>query len=250
MRNIEIRTTQNVVIDYELAGAGLRILAFLIDYFILSGFIVTFNIVFAIFFTNFESTTLQYLFYVVIIIIVCFYTLIFEMWLRGQTIGKKILGIKVVRTDGAELTFRDFFTRWSLRLVDIYMSIGTLAILTINGSVLGQRVGDMAANTTVVRTRNSQGFNLNQILSLQTKENYSPVFPLVRNLKEEDVLLIKNVLTRQQTYSNSYYEETTQRLFDKVLPVLKTDYDATQLSLQQKVNILKQVVNDYIVMTR
>jgi len=251
MRIVEIKTTQNVVIEYELAGSTARFLAFFIDVFILSIFSILMSYISFSLTDVFDSDSLvMIVFYLSFIIIYSFYTLISEILFKGQTLGKMAVGLRVIKTDGSELNFKDYFTRWSLRLVDIFLSFGTLAVLTINGSPLGQRVGDMAAGTTVIRIRGIRGFSLNQILSLGNKETYNAVYPGVRNLKEEDVLLIKNTISRYNKYDNESYKVLISKLFRKIEPYIDRDSLPEKINLPQQVKVLRQVINDYIVLTR
>lgn len=251
MRIVEIKTTQNVVIEYELAGSTARFLAFFIDILVLllvSMILGYFTILLSDSFGP-ESFVIL-LFYLINIIIYGFYSLISEILLKGQTLGKMAVGLRVIKTDGSELNFKDYFTRWSLRFVDIFLSFGTLAVLTINGSLLGQRVGDMAAGTTVIRIRGIRGFSLNQILSLGNKETYNPVYPGVRNLKEEDVLLIKNTISRYNKYNSEAYKLLISKLFKKIEPYIDRESLPERINLPQQVKVLRQVINDYIVLTR
>ncbi len=68
----------------------------------------------------------------------------------GQTLGKKLMSIKVTKEGGKQLTFADAFVRTLLRIVD---GIGAYLIgfIVILASEKKQRVGDMAAGTIVVK---------------------------------------------------------------------------------------------------
>lgn len=68
----------------------------------------------------------------------------------GQTIGKKIVKIKVVRQDGKPMTYVDSLIRTILRIIDgigFYL-IGLIVVLASKDK---QRIGDMAAKTLVVK---------------------------------------------------------------------------------------------------
>ena len=68
----------------------------------------------------------------------------------GQTVGKMVLGIKVVREDGGRIGTREAVLRTLMRIID---SIGTylVAFITVLVSGKNQRLGDMVAKTLVVR---------------------------------------------------------------------------------------------------
>jgi len=73
-------------------------------------------------------------------------------WLTGQTIGKSILGLRVVAQDGTSLGFQGAFLRNALRLVDGlgYWSVAVVIIL-YRGD--GKRLGDIVGQTLVVAIR-------------------------------------------------------------------------------------------------
>src|SRR6185295_3491620 len=124
MRTIEITTTQNVTIEYELANVRDHILAFVIDVVIMWGSILVLVILLEI---VLPKPLTQYISYFVIVPVFFFYSLVSEIAANGQTWGKKALGIKVVKIDGKEAGMSDYLIRWTFRMVDIYFSLGSVA---------------------------------------------------------------------------------------------------------------------------
>ncbi|HEY1045166.1 MAG TPA: RDD family protein [Bacteroidia bacterium] len=247
MQLIEINTPQNVKIEYQLAGVGQRIFAFAIDFVLL--FIV--NILFIIFYlSKAESLQTEYIIYFILSVITCFYTLYSEMLMNGQTIGKMALGIKVIKLNGEELEFFDYFSRWSTRLIDIYFSSGVLAIIMIVSNKSGQRLGDILAGTAVIRKKSSYGFRLNDIVRLneRSRENYEFQFPLAKNLEEKDVILIKQVIQRYSVHSNSTHKNALDLLVQKVAQIV--ELRDVPRSDESKIKFLKQLITEYIILTR
>ena len=77
------------------------------------------------------------------------YPLLMEVFNHGQTLGKRLLSIQVIRLDGTEPSVSDSLTRWLLLLIDFfYFIIGLVFIIFTKNS---QRLGDLAAGTTVVK---------------------------------------------------------------------------------------------------
>src|SRR6266568_5623663 len=72
---------------------------------------------------------------------------------QGATLGKMALGLRVVKTDGSPISWRESIIRNLLRIVDGLFFYLVGAILIWN-SPLRQRLGDRAADTVVVRRRN------------------------------------------------------------------------------------------------
>ena len=69
---------------------------------------------------------------------------------RGQTIGKKVMNIKVVKTDGGPCDLASAFLRNILRFVD-GLAIGLVGIIVISVTKRRQRIGDIVANTVVMK---------------------------------------------------------------------------------------------------
>src|SRR5262245_47140626 len=145
MKNIEIITTQNVVLQYELAGVKERALAFLIDFLCI---IFSFSILSAIgagLAGGSETASAVIVF--LLMFMFMFYSLVFESLNKGQSIGKMALRIQVIKVAGGKITFSDYAARWVFRLIDIYFSLGAIASILVVSSAKGQRIGDVVANT-------------------------------------------------------------------------------------------------------
>lgn len=243
MNSIEIRTTQNVTIEYELASLRERSFAFLIDLIIIG---VVYAIM-AIFIeaVSFNDESLSQIFGFLIIVIFIFYHLLSEIFADGQSFGKKALGVKVVRLDGEEPGLSDFLLRAVLLLVDFLLSLGVLAALLISSSAKNQRLGDMTANTTVIRLKHNLRFRLEDILKINTIEEYTPQYPDVKKLSEEDMLLIKNALSRYRTHRNDAHRTVIAELAARLINVLEIENVKGNNE-----EFLKTLIRDYIVLTR
>jgi hypothetical protein len=155
------------------------------------------------------------------------------------------MGIRVVRVDGQEPGLGDYLLRAIFLIVDVMMSIGTIAIILINSSPKRQRLGDLTANTTVVRSKKNMQFQLGDILKISSLEDYGPQFPQVKNLNESDMLLIKNAVFRYQKYRNPAHAEVIRDLVNHLKEVLDINEQP-----KNKVEFLKTLIRDYIVLTR
>lgn len=246
MQTIDIKTTQNVTINYELAGLLDRFLAFLIDVLIILAGSFLFNLLVFWIYASSGSNELGEVVHILIVMMpVTFYTLYSETLFNGQTVGKMALRIKVVKLDGKQLDFTDYLTRWSFRLVDIWFSLGGLAAILITSTENGQRLGGLLSNSTVVRVRPKLKVSLNDILKINTKQNYEPVYPKVKQFREDDMLLLKQALERFEKYKNDAHSETIAELSKRM---------AEELELKEvpedKSKFLKTLIKDYIVLTR
>lgn len=248
MQTIEIRTTQNVTIEYELASLRDRMMAYLIDFLIVSIVYFFLIVILLSIFTNsmMESNGgLSFVFVFLPIGFFLFYQLLSEIFNNGQSWGKKSIGIRVVRVDGQEPGLGDYLLRSVFLIVDVMMSIGTIAIILISSSPKRQRLGDLTANTTVIRSKQAMQFKLGDILKISSLEDYEPQFPQVKNLGEQDMLLIKNAVFRYQKYRNPAHADVIRDLVAHLQEVLEITEKP-----KNKVEFLKTLIRDYIVLTR
>lgn len=248
MKSIDITTTQNVTIEYEHASLRERILAYLLDSIILTvGYFMFVLLLKAIFGNGLFSGVSDFAVVWLSPIAAFFlYNILFEIWNGGQTPGKKAMNIKVIRLDGKDPEWGDVVLRSILHLVDSLASAGVIGLLLIKTTGKCQRLGDMAANTTVIRLFASRFlFRLEDILSISSLETYTPIYPQVRTLSERDMIFIKNALTRYQNFPNNAHYNVVVDLSSHVAPLLQLDH-----SPNNRVEFLKTLLRDYIVLTR
>jgi uncharacterized RDD family membrane protein YckC len=134
MENLSFETSQNVQLNYRLASVGERILAFYIDLFVM-GSVVTLLIM-GLMNAKMSGGAASTL----VLIPFAFYHLILESVFQGQTPGMMAMKIKVVADGGGQVTFGKYLIRWIMRLVDIWITGGILAIVFIVISKKGQRI--------------------------------------------------------------------------------------------------------------
>lgn len=244
-KTIEIRTTQNVTIEYELAGLRERALAWMLDSAIV---VISYYLLMILIMVVFGGVGDWWgVFLGIMVFLVYFlYNMLFEILRRGQTPGKMALAIKVVRLDGKDPEWSDVTLRALLQLVDTIFCLGIVGGLLIKTSSKAQRLGDMAANTTLIKLQSSNyTFRLADILSISSLQNYQPVYPQVRHLSERDMIFVKTALTRYSAYPNQAHEALIEDLVTHLMPIL----DVSQRPLN-RVEFLKTLLKDYIVLTR
>jgi uncharacterized RDD family membrane protein YckC len=243
MKNIEIKTTQNVVLQYELADVRDRMLAFLIDIVSLAVSIWLLSTIgFNVF--MFSQTAAEVYSYFLVSVFI-FYSLAFEVLNKGQSLGKMAMRIQVIKTAGGTASFSDYAARWVFRMVDIYFSFGGIASILIASSAKAQRIGDIVANTAVVKLVPRMDLNLKDLLSIRSQDSYTPEYLQAKQLLEEDVLLIKATLDRHRQFNNAAHREAIDLLAEKIKDVLGVDYVNPD-----KRKFLQTVVHDYVVLTR
>jgi uncharacterized RDD family membrane protein YckC len=108
-----------------------------------------------------------------------FYHVIFELFFRGQSPGKRIAGIRVVRSDGAPVDPASSFLRNLLRFADTFFFFFPIALICMTASSGFRRLGDWAGGTLVVYTSRAIGFRPAAHLSGRNSwlSKYEPVNP-------------------------------------------------------------------------
>lgn len=246
MPSIDIRTTQNVTIEYELAPLQERFFAFFIDLLIYSVASYVFWLVVVVTLVGDAITGWGGRFIGLSIVVgLLIYHLLSDIFGNGQSLGKRAVNIKVVRLDGQEPGIGEYLLRSVFLMMDFTFSLGVLAAILIGSTYKNQRLGDIAANTTVIRVKGQLSFRLQDILKINTLENYEPKYPAVRQMNEADMLLIKNLLTRYQSWKNTAHAEAIR---DATLHICRQlDIEAPKGS---QIEFLKTLIRDYIVLTR
>jgi len=211
MSELQINTTQNVKIEFQSAGAGERLLAFGIDIVIKIGYLLFLNWTFGAF-DNMDEWS-QIAINTVLSFPVMFYTLVLESFFEGQTLGKRLLKIKVVKIDGYQASFSDYVVRWFFRIADIY--IFGLGFFVMLFSKKTQRIGDMAAGTAVISLKDS--VNISHTILENLQDGYKPSYPNVIRLSDNDARIIKDTFRSARASKD---EETLVKLRDKIVEVV------------------------------
>src|SRR5262245_54568432 len=143
---------------YEVAGIGSRFLAALIDTLLIGALqIVVYMIVLVFIGATLEQNGLSSLSAWVVggLVLISFfllwgYYIFFELLWNGQTPGKRVVGLRVIKTDGRPITAVESLVRNLVRLVDFMPTSYGVGIVTMFITEQSQRLGDMAAGTLVI----------------------------------------------------------------------------------------------------
>jgi hypothetical protein len=155
----------------------------------------------------------------------------------GQSIGKKVMSIRVVRLDGTSPTLANYIMRWITRFFEVSLFAGMPAIVSILVSDKGQRLGDIAAGTCVVKLRETK---IGETLFQSIDADYTLTHPEVRKLVDRDVDIIKEVL---RAYNKSGRTPTTSRMVAQTMDVVSRKMGVS--TTLPPVAFLRLVVKDY-----
>lgn len=223
MSVIKVPTNFNIDLEFEIPEFYRRLISLLID--VLFEYIYL-RLAFSIYQqiaqhsgtdldSRFNLQAVQLLLFLPVLL----YHLILEITMNGQSVGKKIMGIRVVNENGGRPSISQFLIRWLLRVSDLWIAL--LLILIISNPDLGrdlettfvilaalgflitdivlvvssrksQRIGDILAKTILIRT-NAKG-NIEDTVFINVAESYVPSFPQIMQLSDRDINAIKSIL--------------------------------------------------------
>lgn len=158
-REIRITTPEHVELVFELAGLGSRFIALLVDTLIQTLGIIVLGLIYLAVVKFFSLAGIQSLspWILAILILAIFllisgYFLYFEVKSNGQTPGKRMVGIRVIRDSGHPVDFRSALLRNMMRIVDMLPSTYAVGFIAVFFSPQHRRLGDTVAGTLVIKT--------------------------------------------------------------------------------------------------
>ncbi|GGW60953.1 putative RDD family membrane protein YckC [Winogradskyella epiphytica] len=188
MDEFQIETAQNVGVNQNVASIGDRMLGYLID----SVVIMLYSIcaILLLMQLNLDLGDAWAIYLLVTLPAFLYYVLLETFW-NGKTVGKMIMKTRVVKLDGSTPSFANYFVRWILRIVDVALTSGSVAAITILIKGNGQRLGDIAAGTTVISEK--QKLTIEDTLVTEIPVNYVPTYSQVTLLNDSDMQTVKNL---------------------------------------------------------
>ncbi len=213
MAESTIITGQFVRISQTPASIGERFIALFIDYFLITIYLVSTITLLMKLRPSLDYNAIIYTF--VIILPVLFYSFLCETFNHGQSFGKKILNIRVVKTDGSTPSVSSYLLRWLLFLVDVPLT-GGLGLISILLTKNHQRIGDIAAGTMVIKEKNYRKIHVSLDEFNYLTKDYRPVYPQSADLSLEQV----NVITRTLESGKKDREHRITLLAKKVQEIL------------------------------
>jgi uncharacterized RDD family membrane protein YckC len=229
MAESAIITGQYVRLQPTVASVGDRILAQILDWIILFAYVMLAIIIAA------DIIKTEWYYIITIGVIPLFYTLLMEIFNQGQSVGKMIMNMQVVKLDGSRPTMSAYLMRWLLFLIDgpltSYMGL-LVMVLTRNN----QRLGDLAAGTVVIKKQKYKKIQISLDEYDYLSKGYVPRYPQAADLSLEQIDIITHTLSIQQ----SDFAKRTTQLARKVCEKLAIERKETDDTA-----FLRRIVRDY-----
>jgi uncharacterized RDD family membrane protein YckC len=216
---LNIDTPEQVELEFAVAGIGSRFVAVLLDHLIQAGFyFVTLFFAAILFGAVANRINLLGKWFIAIFIAVNFlliwgYYTLFEAFWRGQTPGKHVMKLRVIKDSGRQITLFESMSRNLMRIIDYLPAFYLAGVITMLCTKRHQRLGDLAAGTIVVHERSDEQPLLiergTSIAPVQHAPSYQPLASsvtaqnvdalpadAVARLGAEDLLLIESFFAR------------------------------------------------------
>ncbi len=254
MALIKVPTSFNIDVEFEIPEFYRRLLSLLIDVIIeIIYYILAFRLFISIASNyNWRDENAYYdlsAIHMMLLVPIMLYHVILEITMNGQSIGKKIMGMRVVNENGGRPSASQFMIRWLLRISDtwilallfvvlsagagirgwqtgflILLALGFLItdIVLVASSQKGQRIGDILAKTILIRT--SSKASIEDTVFQEVEESYTPSFPQIMRLSDRDINAIKSILESSKK-KNDYLMATSASDKIKNHLQIQTDLD-------------------------
>jgi uncharacterized RDD family membrane protein YckC len=248
MLTVKLDTGFNIEVDFTISPFHRRLFAYLIDIMVMFFY---WKIVQTIldFWSQQENGENVWL-YVLVGIPVLLYYPVMEILTNGQTIGKKILGIRVIGLEGGQASVSQYMLRWMFRMIDfpswiflaiwqgalpwyssIFVFTGIAAIIISNKS---QRIGDIVAGTIVIFTRSKSSWQ--DTVFTEIGSDYKPLYPEVMRMSDKDINSLKMII---DTVKKNRNHELAFRIAERIKWKLNMQCD------QDAQDFLETLLKDY-----
>jgi len=212
MSRIKISTSFNIELDFDLAEFHRRLFAWAIDLITIILYLILCSKILRVLDLRIDSEDAWGV-QLIIILPAALYQLVMESLMHGQTLGKKLMNIRVINETGGNATLAQYLIRWMLRVTDLIMAILIILFLIYGPAIAkampfffglaitdvlcvaltkkSQRLGDMAAGTIVIKTK--QETSLNDTVFMEIADTYVPLYPQVMKLSDRDMNTLRNI---------------------------------------------------------
>jgi uncharacterized RDD family membrane protein YckC len=232
VKTVTIETPEHLELQFQLAGIGVRFIAFLIDKFIQWGAILGIILVFSLllFFAGQMAPFVEFLIkakkafglWLLAVALLLYgivtigYFIIFEYFWSGSTPGKRSQEIRVIRKDGRPISFFDAAVRNILRFVDILGDVYPIGLVVMFVDSQNRRLGDFAAGTIVISEREATSPAL-----IEVSRNASSLDPELRTavsgMTGDDYRIVSKFLSRRTELDPEHRQRLASEISERIL---------------------------------
>jgi uncharacterized RDD family membrane protein YckC len=223
MGRLEIETPDHVVLRFQLAGAGNRGFAAIVDFLV--AFILTFAIGYAFQLLAEQDPSLTewegWVVFAELVVAWLYFVLLEWLW-NGQTLGKRIFGLRVISEDGEPARFVAVIVRNLVRVVDFLPLLYGLGLVTLIASPRSQRLGDYAGGTFVVRAPRPRR-DWSALRTQNTRDSFerpAAAAPALRVLPGEAQRLVREFVLREAKLTPAARAALATQLAERIRPLL------------------------------
>jgi uncharacterized RDD family membrane protein YckC len=242
MSHLHIKTAFNLDLEFECAPILLRFGAQVIDVVVVCLYLYFISKIDALAWSEPKEADLGMVLQLLLSAPVFFYHLGCEILFNGQSVGKKILKLRVISIDGTAPSSAQYLLRWMCNPSG-FILVGILMIIFMGGifslmfllmyatdfflvllNKYGQRLGDLAAATIVVTEK--LPYSLQDTIYIPVDiTTYQVKYPEVTRLSDRDINTINNVLLQYNKYKSQHYVGTLVGKIESVLQIKSTEDD-------------------------
>ncbi|MGN6401279.1 MAG: RDD family protein [Flavisolibacter sp.] len=232
---IKVTTNFNIDLEFEAAPFYKRLLAWLLDTIVLIIYIIVAARILGSFARS-GGEEMTWALFMVLLIPYLTYHLICEILMNGQSIGKRIMRLRVVNENGGQPSIGQYVIRWLIRTSDYMVVVillyapeatraGDFSFLWKIGIPMGllftdlilvnsrkqQRLGDLLAHTLLISTTKEQ--TIADTVFLEVADSYKPSFPQVMQLSDRDINSLKGILdTARKRHDYNLAEMASEKI--------------------------------------
>ena len=240
MSVVRIATNFNIDLEFTLAPFHKRLIAWALDMVVqIIYLVIAFRFLrwlTSVMETSTENDYNQWAIVLLLLLPFLLYHVVCEIVMNGQSIGKKLLNLRVVHEGGGRPGIGAFIIRWLIRTSDymlltiilyapyalmfgaqFFYAVGAsfLLLLTdiilVNSSKKGQRLGDLLAHTLLIST--TEKGDIEETVFMEVEEKYNPLFPQVLQLSDRDINSLKNILqTSRKRHDYALADSASQKI--------------------------------------
>jgi uncharacterized RDD family membrane protein YckC len=224
MSVVRIATNFNIDIEFTAPPFHRRLVAWIIDMVVLIFYVIVASKLLSWFNSELDysekNTVVRWAVTMVATLPFLLYHVVMEATMNGQSIGKKIMGIKVISENGGRPSLGQFIIRWLIRTsdymlliiiivmiilsanrmapeTDTYIALSGAVVLLLVDLILvntrkQQRLGDILAHTVLINTKQHE--KISDTVFLEVSDQYVPQYPQIMRLSDRDINSLKGII--------------------------------------------------------